>query len=261
MEILVLDNASRDGSEQMVQAEFPEVCLIASERNIGYAAGNNLLLQRSEGEYLLLLNPDTEATAGALDTALQFMQAHPEAAALGAKLVHPDGRVQASVRSFPEPAAVMWEYLGLARLFPRSHRFGAYRMTWFYYDQIAEVDQPMGTFLMLSRRALQQVGLMDEQFPIFFNEVDWCYRAKQRGWKIYFHPEVVVVHHGGASTRQVRPQMTWESHRSLQKFYQKHYQKRIPAPLFAFIRVAMWLNAWIRTRGRGQEGWHGGTTS
>ncbi|MCL6475137.1 MAG: glycosyltransferase family 2 protein [Firmicutes bacterium] len=255
MEVWVLDNASRDGSAEMVQEEFPEVHLIASDWNLGYAAGNNRLIQQAQGEYLLLLNPDTEVTETALDTAVRFMQQHPEVGALGAKLIHPDGRVQRSVRSFPEPQAVLWEYLGLAKLFPRSRRFGAYRMTWFTYDRIAEVDQPMGTFLMLSRRAVEDVGLMDEQFPIFFNEVDWCYRAKARGWKIVFHPEVVIIHHGGASTRQVRPQMIWESHRSLQKFYQKHYRHRLAKPIYGWIMASISLNAWLRTLGRGREGW------
>ncbi len=255
MEVWVLDNASRDGSAQMVQQEFPQVHLIASDCNLGYAAGNNRLIRQAQGEYLLLLNPDTEVTEGALDTAVRHMQAHPEVGALGAKLIHPDGRVQRSVRSFPEPQAVLWEYLGLAKLFPRSRRFGAYRMTWFTYDQIAEVDQPMGTFLMLSRRAVEDVGLMDEQFPIFFNEVDWCYRAKRRGWKIVFHPEVVIIHHGGASTRQVRPQMIWESHRSLQKFYQKHYRQRLAKPIYWWIMASISLNAWLRTLGEGREGW------
>ncbi len=257
MEVWVLDNASPDGSAEMVRAEFPEVRLIASECNLGYAAGNNLLLQRAEGEYLLLLNPDTEVTEGALDTAVQYLREHPDVAALGAKLVHPDGRVQRSVRGFPEPEAVMWEYLGLARLFPRSRRFGAYRMTWFTYDQIAEVDQPMGTFLLLSRRAVWAVGLMDERFPIFFNEVDWCYRAKKKGLKIVFHPGVVILHHGGASTRQVRPQMVWESHRSLQRFYQKHYRQRLPKPIYWLILASIGLNAWLRTLGKGREGWQG----
>lgn len=255
MEVWVLDNASRDGSAQMVQQEFPEVHLVASECNLGYAAGNNHLLQKAQSEYLLLLNADTEVTPGALDTAVRFLREHTKCAALGAKLIHPDGRVQASVRSFPEPEAVMWEYLGLAKLFPRSRRFGAYRMTWFSYDQIAEVDQPMGTFLMLARRAVEQVGLMDEQFPIFFNEVDWCYRAKSHGWTVYFHPDVVIVHHGGASTRQVRPQMIWESHRSLKKFYDKHYRQRISAPIYGLMMLSITANAWLRTLGKGCEGW------
>lgn len=257
MEVWVLDNASHDGSAEMVRSEFPEVHLVASERNLGYAAGNNLLLQKARGEYLLLLNPDTEVTEGALDTAVKYMRENPDVAALGAKLIHPDGRVQRSVRGFPEPEAVLWEYLGLARLFPRSRRFGAYRMTWFTYEHIAEVDQPMGTFLMLSRRAVRAVGLMDERFPIFFNEVDWCYRAKRKGLKIVFHPGVVIIHHGGASTGQVRPQMIWESHRSLQKFYQKHYRQRLPKPIYWLILGSITLNAWLRTLGRGREGWQG----
>lgn len=257
MEVWVLDNASRDGSAQMVMQEFPEAHLVALNDNQGYAAGNNILLRQAQGEYLLLLNPDTEVTKGALDTAVAFLRAHPEAAALGAKLVHPDGRVQASVRGFPEPQAVLWEYLGVARLFPRSRRIGGYRMRWFTYDRIAEVDQPMGTFLMLSRKAMDAIGLMDERFPIFFNEVDWCYRAKAQGWKIYFHPEVTVIHHGGASTRQVRPQMVWESHRSLQKFYEKHYRQRLPVLVYRFIMATITLNAWLRTLGKGREGWCG----
>ena len=257
MEVWVLDNASHDGSAQMVQHEFAGVNLVASECNLGYAAGNNLLLRRAHGEYLLLLNPDTEVTEGALDTAVQFLREHPEAAALGAKLIHPDGRVQASVRGFPEPQAVLWEYLGLARLFPRLRRLGGYRMRWFTYERIADVDQPMGTFLMLSRRAVEAVGLMDERFPIFFNEVDWCYRAKAQGWKVYFHPNVTVIHHGGASTRQVRPQMIWESHRSLQKFYEKHYRHRLPALIYRLVMFSITVNAWLSTLGKGREGWQG----
>jgi GT2 family glycosyltransferase len=178
-EVIVVDNASSDGSAAMVQAEFPQAVLIANTENLGYARGNNQAIQQAQGEYLLLLNPDTEVFPNTLNCALAFLAAHPETGAIGAKQLFPDGRVQPSVRGFPTPANLLWEVSGLARLFPRA--LGGYRMRAFAYDRIAEVDQPMATFLMVRRAVVEQIGLMDEAFPLFFNDVDWCYRIKQAG--------------------------------------------------------------------------------
>ena len=151
------------------------------------------------------------------------------------------------MRGFPDPLPVLWEYCGLSRLLPRSRVFGAYRMTFFDYDKAAEVDQPMGTFLMIPRPAFAQVGLMDLQFPIFFNEVDWCWRAKrEHGWSIWYTPDAAVTHYGGGSTRQVKPAMIRESHRSLLRFYDKHYRGRLFPPLLWLIRAAVRLNEWRR---------------
>lgn len=243
MEVIVVDNVSADGSAAMVTTEFPQVTLVASPKNLGYAQGNNEALKRAGGDWVLLLNPDVVVHPDALTKAVQFAQAHPDAGAVGGRLVGADGRTQRSLRSFPDPGPVLWEYLGLSRLFPRSRVFGAYRMTYFDYDQAAEVDQPMGSFLLLSRRALDDVGLMDPQFPIFFNEVDWCWRAKrEKGYAIYYMPDVVVTHYGGGSTRQVKARMITESHRSLLRFYQKHYKDRIATPLYWLIGQAVLWN-------------------
>lgn len=241
-----MDNASPDGSAAMVQQEFPQVTLIANTENRGYARGNNQAMQRAQGEFVLLLNPDTEVLPETLDRAVAFLQAHPEAGAIGAKQIFPDGRVQPSVRGFPTPANLLGEVTGLAQLFPRSRRLGGYRMRWFSYDTVAEVDQPMATFLMVPRAVIEQVGQMDEAFPLFFNDVDWCYRIKQAGWKIYFVPEVQILHHGGASTHQVRLSALHESHRALEAFYRKYYRGRLNAILYALCIAAIRLGGMLR---------------
>lgn len=249
-EVIVVDNASSDGSADAVAARFPRAALIRNQENAGYARGNNQGIRTAKGRAVLLLNPDVVLPPGGLDRALQILDSRPGAGALGVRLVHPDGRLQRSVRGFPSPAAVAFEVLGLSRLLPQSRLFGAYRMTWFTYDREAEVDQPMGTFLLLRREALNDVGLLDEQFPIFFNEVDWCCRARRKGWKILFSPEVEVVHHGGASTSLVSARMAWESRRGLLAYYRKHYPGLAFAPLYWLTAGASWLQAWAAARVR-----------
>jgi len=247
-EVIVVDNASTDGSAKLVADNFHNVTLISNSENLGYARGNNQAIETSSGEFILLLNPDIEVKPGALDALLAFAKAHPEAAAVGCRLIHPDGRIQRSVRSFPSPAAVLFEYLKISRIFPNSRLFGRYRMTYFDYSTAAEVDQPMASCLLLSRRALDDVGTFDEQFPIFFNDVDWCYRAKKKGWKIFFTPDAEVIHHGGASTTQVRAKMISESHRSLARFYAKHYRGKMCAVIYWLIMIAIFTNSFFASR-------------
>ena len=186
--------------------------------------------------------------AGSLTRAAAFAAAHPKMGAFGCRLVGFDGKTQRSLRAFPDPGPVLWEYSGLSRVFPRSRVFGAYRMTWFDYERIIEADQPMGAFLWIPRRAYKMVGGLDPQFPIFFNEVDWCWRAKREyGLPIWYTPDVVVTHYGGGSTRQVKASMVRESHRSLLRFYDKHYPKIAP-PVKWLIRTTVLLNEWRLTR-------------
>ncbi len=244
MEVLVVDNASGDGSAEMVAAEFAAVILIASAANLGYAEGNNLALECATGDALLLLNPDVIVHPESLTHAAEFAASHPKLGAFGCRLIGADGKTQSSLRSFPDPGPVLWEYLGMSRLFPKSRLFGAYRMTWFDYETVLEADQPMGSFLWISRTAYERTGGMDPQFPIFFNEVDWCWRARRGlGFPIYYTPDVVVTHHGGGSTRQVKPGMVRESHRSLLRFYDKHYPNIAP-PVKWLLRTAVLLNEW-----------------
>lgn len=262
-EVIVVDNASQDGSREMVEREFPQVRLIANAENRGYAEANNQAFAMAQGEYLLLLNPDTEVLPTAdsspqcprssLQALVEFLDAHPEAGAVGPQLRYPDGRIQPSCRSFPAPGPLLWDFLGLGRLFPRNRLFGAYRMTYWGHDTEREVDQPMGSCLLLRRRALEEVGPFDPQFRIFFNEVDLCYRLKQAGWRIYFTPQARFLHHVGKSTHQVWPKMVRESEEGLVRFYAKHYRQRYPYPLYALFlllfRLAYRIRYW-RARSR-----------
>lgn len=244
-EVIVVDNASTDGSAAMVAEAFPEVTLIANRENRNYAAGNNQGIEVARGEFVLLLNPDTEVPAGAPDALVQVLRETPRAGAVSPALVYPDGRVQRSVRGFPTPAALTGELTGLAALFPHSGWAG-YRVGRLPEDRITSVDQPMASAFLVRREVLEQVGPFDEQFPLFFNDVDLCYRIKQAGWEILYDPRVRVVHVGGASTRQVRAQAILASHEGLRRFYAKHYRGRIFWPAYAAIVISILLAGRLR---------------
>lgn len=246
-ETVVVDNGSSDGSAAMVRDEFPELVLIANEENRNYAAGNNQGLAAAMGEFQLLLNPDTEVPAGALEALCRVLREHPGAGAVSPALVHPDGELQLSVRGFPTPRALVGDLTGVGRLFPASS-WGGYRMRALPEDRPVPVDQPMASALLLRRAALEQVGAFDEAFPLFFNDVDLCFRLKQAGWEILYDPRVRIVHLGGASTRQVRPEAIRLSHEGLREFYRKHYRGKIPALGYAVIDALIRISGRLRSR-------------
>ena len=238
METIVVDNASADGSERMVSAEFPDVDLVASPVNTGYARGNNLAFARAKGDRLLTLNPDTEVFAGTLDAALDALDRHPEAGAVAARLVGPDGETQRSVRGFPTA----------------SNLFGdAYRLPNFDYEAEGPAPQPMGTFLLFRREALEAVGdprsPFDEGFPIFFNEVDLLKRLRDAGWSTVYTPAAKLLHHGGESTKQVRKAMIWESHRSLVRYLRKHGGTGFGSLALPLVSLAIYAGALVRAKG------------
>jgi GT2 family glycosyltransferase len=240
MEIVVVDNASSDDSAQMVAEEFPDVLLICASENLGYAEANNVALRRAVGDLLLLLNPDVRVDEHTLTRAIAFTRERRDAGAVSILFRNPDGSIQPSLRGFPSPEALLWEVTGIRRILPGSRRFGAYFMSWFNYDSVTEADQPMGTFLMIPRAAYETVGELDTDFPIFFNEVDWCYRAKQRGWRIYFTPDAEIVHYGGRGTDNApKASMIRESHRSLQMFYDKHYRQSLGNGVYTIVSAAI----------------------
>ncbi len=255
--IIVVDNASGDGTAEMVAGEFPTVELIANSENVGFSEGNNQAIRAGQAPFVLLLNADTELKEGASAALLNVFQEEDHVGAVAAQLLLPDGSVQRSCRSFPEPSAVLFDAFGLSRLFPRSERFGRYRMTHWDHDSRRDVDQPMASALAVRRAAFDEVGLFDESFPLYFNDVDLCYRLREAGWRIVFEPRAKVLHHHGQSTWQVRPTAVLESHRSLIRFYRKHYRGRVGwlgywavvalAGLTMYPRAA---GAWLRRRGR-----------
>lgn len=244
-ELIVVDNGSADDSAAMVAEAFPEARLVANRENRNYAAGNNQGLSLAEGEYQLLLNPDTEVPPGALERLVEFLRERPDAGAVAPALVGPDGDVQPSVRGFPTPLAIIGELTGLARLFPGSS-LGGYRPRDLPQDRPSRVDQPMASAFLVRKVVLEVVELFDEQFPLFFNDVDLCWRIKHGGWEIWYEPRVRVLHVGGASTRQVRPRAILMSHEGLGRFYAKHYQDRLFWPVYAAIVITIFLAGWLR---------------
>lgn len=237
-EIVVVDNASADGSAAMVRDQFPQVRLIANSENRNYAAGSNQGLAAATGEHLLLLNPDTELTATAVRALLEFLQARPRAGAVAPLLAHPDGGAQASVRRFPTPALMARTVFG--RALGRADADGY----WIEPDPEGEpvvVDQPMASCFLVRATALREIGGFDEQFPLFFNDVDLCFRLRQAGWEIWYVPRVRVLHHGGASTRQARPRAIRESHRGLQRYFAKHHRREMNGVAFGGLMAGIWL--------------------
>lgn len=237
LEVLVVDNASGDGTPALLRRQFPQVRLIESGSNLGFNAGCNLGMKQARGQYYLLLNPDTEIVPGALKTMLAFMEEHPPAGILGCQLLYPDGRLQPSCRAFPTARNMFYELLGLSKIFPRSRRFGEYMMTWWDHRDQREVDQPMGAALLVRRRMVEEVGLFDEDYFMLFGEVDWCYRAKAKGWKIYYTPQAQIIHHHSTSINKVKSRMIIDSHQGFYRFYRKHHPRSFLAgagrPLFA----------------------------
>lgn len=222
-EVFVVDNASADDSVEMVRREHAWVTLIANESNLGFAKANNQAMKLAKGEFILLLNPDTEVMAGAIPHLIGFLEKHPQAGIVAPQLINTDGSVQRSCRAFPTFTAMLYELLGLSKLFPNHKLFGSYKMLDFDHDVLREVDQPEGACLLLRRPVIDQVGILDEGFFMLFEEVDWCYRIKQAGWQIWFDPAAKVVHHYGQSIKQVKARMILSSHRGLYRFWSKHY--------------------------------------
>ncbi|HEY3782458.1 MAG TPA: glycosyltransferase family 2 protein [Fimbriimonadaceae bacterium] len=252
MEVIVVDNASKDRSSDMVANSFPNVLLVNPGKNTGYAAGNNLAFERAKGEWLLTLNPDTEVLPGTLDRAIESLTNHPDYGALGIAQIGVDGTVQSSVRGFPSFMGVFGDLTGLGKLFKKS-RFDSYRLRSFDYTKEQPAPQPMGTFLLFRRAALEAIGdpkkPFDEGFPIFFNEVDLLYRMNKSGWPCLYDPSVEIKHLGGESTKQVKKSMIWESHKSLARFFEKHYRTPLTAPFLPLFRGLVLCAAWVRAKG------------
>ncbi|MBV6459013.1 MAG: N-acetylglucosaminyl-diphospho-decaprenol L-rhamnosyltransferase [Fimbriimonadaceae bacterium] len=252
LEVIVVDNASSDGAAAMVLRDFPQVKLVEAGRNTGYAAGNNLAFSFASGSSLLALNPDTEFLRPTLAEAEAVLHAKPDRGCVAIRLLDPDGTRQSSVRGFPTWKGIIGDITGLGRRFPGSG-WDSYRLDGFDYDVSGPAPQPMGTFLLFRREALAAVGdpkhPFDEDFPIFFNDVDLLKRLADKGWQTWYEATLSILHHGGMSTRQVRKSMIWESHRSLIRYAKKHMLGGAGLLVFPFAAGLIWLAALYRARG------------
>ena len=220
-ETIVVDHGSTDGTLELVRRRFPQARLI-EEGNTGLGAGSNTGMRLATGDYFLLLNSDAWAVGDAVDRLVAFAGERPEAAVVGPKLLNPDGTLQRSVRGFPTLWRLTTEYFFLRKLAPRSRALNAFYASRFAHDEVREAEFLMGSCLLVRRQAADTVGLFDEDFFMFSEETDWCYRFVQAGWKVLFFPGAEFVHVGGATTSQNWGPMYREQLRGHLRFLAKH---------------------------------------
>ncbi|MEK7060665.1 MAG: glycosyltransferase family 2 protein [Patescibacteria group bacterium] len=234
MEVIVCDNASSDGSVEMVVREFPRVVTIQHDKNLGFAAGNNTGIKNAKGRYILLLNSDTELSSNTCATMILYMDTHTDIGASTCNVLLPSGAIDpACHRGFPTPWASITYFLKLEKLFPTSQLFGQYHQGYKGFTTIHEVDCIVGAFFMVRNEVIKTVGLLDEDFFMYAEDIDWCYRIKQAGWKIVFNPQTSLLHRkkqsGRANILKNRRIITEVYfHRYNWLFYTKHYKKIYP---------------------------------
>jgi GT2 family glycosyltransferase len=223
-EVILVDNSSKDDSIQHIQSGYPQVLLIQNQENVGFAIANNQAIRVAQGRYVLLLNSDTLIQKDTLDTMLQFMDKHPRVGAAGCKLVLQDGSLdKACKRGFPTPSASFYYAFGMSKLFPRVPRFNQYQLGYMDPDDAYPVDCLVGAFMFVRREAIEQVGMLDESFFMYGEDIDWCYRIKQAGWLNYYYPKTQILHLKGASSRRKPFKIVYEFHRAMWLFHRKHY--------------------------------------
>ena len=242
LQVIVVDNGSRDNSSAMVRKEFPDVLLLENERNEGFSAGNNRGLPHCEGEFILLLNSDTIVLPGTLERMVDFARNRPDAGILGCKLVRPNGELDwACRRGFPTPMVALFKFLGLHRILPRSRLFGRYNMTYLDADLTYEVDSVVGAFMMIRRPVLARLEGLDEDFFMYGEDLDICFRAKQADFKVYYVGQNQVIHIKGASSRKEGFRMNYHFHRAMILFHRKHLRRHYPAPINAMTYAGIGL--------------------
>ena len=233
-EVIIVDNGSRDGSVNEVRNTFPLVHLIENEKNLGFAKAVNQGLQKASGRYALLLNPDTQVKKGAIERLVSFMDAHSDVGVAGAQLLNADGSKQNSIANFPSLGTELLNKSLLRWLFPKKFP-GKERN----YSKPIEVDSVIGACMMVRRDTLDQVGLLDEDYFLFLEETDWCYRMKKAGWKIYHVPQAEIYHFQGKSAEMVKKRARVEFYRSRYQFFKKN--RGDPQWFFLFIGLIIRL--------------------
>lgn len=227
-EVIVVDNGSVDDSVDMVKKKFSKVVLIENKENRGFSGGNNQAMKKSKGRYVLLLNNDTEVLPGTFEKMVEFMDKHSGAGGLGCKVFNPDRSLQISCCAFPPPVSKWLKDIFLNRLFPHNKVTSKHKIDAEAHKRVHDVDYVIGACLLVRREAMEQVGLIDEQFFIFAEEIDWCYRIRKAGWKIYYIPNEGIIHYVGLTTRhhksrEVKERFRLMALRNMFIFYKKNY--------------------------------------
>ena len=239
IEVIVVDNNSSDNSAGKARVIFPQVAFIQNDRNLGFAKANNLGIKKSKGRSVLLLNPDTVIMQDALQKMVEFMNSSPDIGIIGAKLLNPNGSIQLSCRSFPSWInAIHNRYSPVTRLFPKNKYAARYLHTDWTHDEPRQVDWLSGACLMIKREVLEQIGLFDEDFFMYCEDIDICYRSKQAGWKNFYYPHAKVIHYIGRGKKKVSIKSIIFHHISMYKFFRKHYCKnRIVFNILTFYGI------------------------
>ncbi len=247
-EAVVYDHGSTDGSLEMLEQQFPQVKLIRGG-DVGFAAANNEGIKISTGRYVTLLNADTEISKDTIETMVNFMDSRLDVGVATGKLVLAvSGKLDpACRRGLPTPWVSFSRFSGLAKLFPKSPLFNRYNMSYLSEDDEYELDSCSGAFQMSRREVVEKIGLLDDSFYMYGEDIDWCYRAKEAGWKVYYYPKTVILHYKGylsgksKTKKRHNPRPTWEFHRAMVLFYDKHYQNKYPKIFRFVIKLGIWL--------------------
>lgn len=239
-EILVVDNASDDDSAGMIRQRFPHVRLIVNSSNLGFAKANNIALSRARGRFLLLINPDTLVQEDTIKVMLKFFRTHPECGLAGCKILNPDGSFQSSCRrGFPTPWVALTRMFGLSRLFPATKLFGKYNLTYLSVDETYPVDAVSGSFMMVRKEAVKHVGGLDEDFFMYGEDIDWCYRIRRAGWQVYYVHTTQIIHYKGESTKRSNLDEIKTFYKAMHLFVKKHF--RYPSFFSLILRSSIAL--------------------
>lgn len=243
-EIIVVDNNSVDGSMEMVRKKFPKVQVIANMENVGFSKANNQAIKIAKGEYVLLLNPDTIVEEDTFIKTVHFMDEHPETGGLGVKMIDGSGKfLPESKRGLPTPSVAFYKIFGLSRLFPKSKIFGKYHLGYLDKDKVHEVEVLAGAFMLLRKNVIHKIGLLDEDFFMYGEDIDISYRIIKAGFRNYYFPETRIIHYKGESTKRSSVNYVFVFYNAMIIFARKHFSKQ-NAALFTFIiRIAIYLRA------------------
>lgn len=245
-EVYVVDNTSVDGSQQMVRENFPWVKLIDNAENVGFSKANNQAIRITKGEYVLLLNPDTVVEESTFHKCLQFMEDHPKAGALGVKMIDGDGKfLPESKRALPTPWVAFYKIFGLAALFPKSKTFGKYHLSYLDKEEDHEVEVLSGAFMLMRKQCLDEIGLLDETFFMYGEDVDLSYRVTLGGWKNYYFSGTRIIHYKGESTKKGSLNYVRVFYNAMIIFAQKHFSAGRARSYIFLIRMAVWFRAII----------------
>ena len=260
-EVFVVDNASSDRTVEHIKKQFPQVKLIANKKNLGFSKANNLAIKKAKGKYILVLNPDTKIMPNTLDLMLKFMQNHKDVAIASCRVELPNGELDKDCRRhFPTPWRAFTHFSNLSKIFAKSKIFDGYQMGYISNSVQHEIDSCVGAFMFVRSSLIKKVGLLDEDFFFYGEDLDWCYRFKEAGYKIVYTPITKIIHYKGAAsgmkpisshltkaTRESKKRAFKESVRAMELFYKKHYINKYPFFVNWLILTSLKILGKIRT--------------